>query len=35
MDLSYGNIYCGQCQDYIYDREITEIAMSHRLKEAK
>lgn len=35
VDLSYGNIFCAQCQDYIYDKEFTEIAMTHRLKEAK
>lgn len=35
VDLSYGNIYCAQCQDYIYDRELTEIGVTHKLKEAK
>ncbi|XP_063825048.1 ubiquitin carboxyl-terminal hydrolase nonstop isoform X2 [Ostrinia nubilalis] len=35
IDLSYGNVFCTQCQDYIYDRELTEIGMNHRLKEAK
>lgn len=35
VDLSHGNIYCAQCQDYIYDRELTEIANLNRIKETK
>ncbi|XP_047529813.1 ubiquitin carboxyl-terminal hydrolase nonstop [Vanessa atalanta] len=35
VDLSYGNIFCAQCQDYIYDREFTDISRTLRLKEAK
>ena len=30
MDLSYGNLYCFSCKDYVYDSDFEEIAKSQR-----
>ena len=29
MDLTYGNVYCGQCHDYVYDAELMNISEQH------
>ena len=26
VDLTYGNVYCGQCGDYVYDSELMNIS---------
>lgn len=35
VDLSFGNVFCVQCQDYIYDRELSEISTINNLKQAQ
>lgn len=35
MDLTYGAVYCNQCGDYVYDRELEAIARKHRMRAAR
>lgn len=35
IELCYGVIYCGICEDYIYDPECQEMAKKHLQKEAR
>ncbi|KAJ8912191.1 hypothetical protein NQ315_003795 [Exocentrus adspersus] len=32
MDLTYGQIHCNSCYDYVYDAEIDEITMDNKMK---
>lgn len=32
IDLLYGGIYCFMCQDYIYDKDIEQIAKEEQRK---
>lgn len=35
MDLSYGQIHCNSCYDYVYDAEIEEITMENKMQSGK
>ncbi|UYV60529.1 hypothetical protein LAZ67_1001422 [Cordylochernes scorpioides] len=35
IDISFGVIYCFSCEDYIYDKELEEIARRQKVKAAK
>lgn len=35
VDLSYGNILCFQCGDYVYDRELLTVAKAQWSESAK
>lgn len=35
VDLTYGVVFCFQCGDYVYDRELEVIAQSHQSKAAR
>lgn len=35
MDLSYGNIMCFQCGDYVYDAELSQISRELNEKAAR
>ncbi|KAK3091748.1 hypothetical protein FSP39_022316 [Pinctada imbricata] len=35
LDMTYGNIYCFECGDYVYDLEFEQIAQSQNTKSAK
>ncbi|KAJ8927281.1 hypothetical protein NQ314_020284 [Rhamnusium bicolor] len=35
MDLTYGQVHCCSCNDYIYDAEIDEITMKNKMQSGK
>ncbi|XP_017782098.1 PREDICTED: LOW QUALITY PROTEIN: ubiquitin carboxyl-terminal hydrolase nonstop [Nicrophorus vespilloides] len=35
MDLTYGQVHCTKCDDYIYDSKLDEIAMTNKMSAAK
>jgi len=32
LDLESGNVYCGQCSDYVYDTELSVISDQHKVQ---
>lgn len=32
MEITYGQLHCASCNDYIYDTEIDEITMENKMQ---